>query len=100
MMLDVISSIHNWHAKCNVAQRDLDKSFLEKNTSCTLTFNRIALIMYQKFLKLEKWQEKRQQFFVCFMKNRAQTQERADVKHRKLLSWPYNNYDDSVYIVI
>ena len=53
-----------------------------------IVFNWTSLIMYWKYLKLKKWQEKRQIFFVCFIKNRAQTQARADVKHRNYLSWP------------
>ena len=73
MMFGVISSLQNWHADYNVPQSDSDKSFLDENTSFTLAFNRIALIMYWAFLKLKKWQEKRQIFFVCFKKNRDQT---------------------------
>ena len=81
--------MQNWHVKYNVAQSDSDLSFLCENSSFTFTFNRIALIIYWKFLKLKKWQEKRQIFFVCFMKKRAQTNARADVKHSNLLFWPY-----------
>ena len=58
MLFDVISSIQNWHAKVNVAQSDSDISFLDENTFFTLTFNRIALIIYWNFLKLRK--------IVCF----------------------------------
>ena len=80
--------IQNWHAKYNVALSDSDLSFLCENTSFTLTFNRIALIIYWKFLKLKKMTGKKTNYFIffCFMKNCAPTYARADVKHRHLLA--------------
>ena len=68
MLSGVISSLQNWLANYNVAQSDSDKLFLGENTSFALTFNRIALIMYWKFLKLKKWQEKRQLFLFVLWK--------------------------------
>ena len=45
MLFGVFSNMQNWHAKYNVAQSELDLSFLDENVSFTLTFNTIALIM-------------------------------------------------------
>ena len=53
MLFGVISIIQNWHAKYNIAKSDSDLSFLDKNTSFTLTFNDIALIILE-CLKLER----------------------------------------------
>ena len=74
MLFGVISSIQDWHEKYNVAQSYSDLSFLCENTSLTLTFNSIALIIYWEFLTLKKMEGNRQIFLFCFMKNCAQTQ--------------------------
>ena len=46
MLFGIITSIQNWHVKYNVAQSDSDLSFQDENTSFTLTFNSIALMIY------------------------------------------------------
>ena len=67
MLFDVISSIQNWHAKYNVDQSDSDLSFLDENTSFTLTFNRIALMLYLKFLKWRtQWKKDKYFLFVLW----------------------------------
>ena len=54
MLFGVISSIQNWHAKYNVAHSGLEISFLGVNTSFTLTFNSVALIIYWNLWKLKE----------------------------------------------
>ena len=52
MMFGVISSLQIWHANYNAAQRDSDKSFLDENTSFTLTFEDFNKICFNSKISL------------------------------------------------
>ena len=77
MLYDGLSDVENVHAKYSVAHSDSDLSLLNENTSSTFTFNNNVLIIYHKFLEMNKITE-----FLCvfFWKSYSNI-----VKHRNLL---------------